>query len=618
MTGGQPVDGQLSVEKIARQLHGEGVERIAIVSDDIAKYKPAEFPSFTTIHHRDDLDALQCNLREVKGTSVLIYDQTCAAEKRRRRKRGEMVDPKIRPFINSQVCEGCGDCGIASNCLSVVPEETRYGRKRRIDQSSCNKDMSCIKGFCPSFVTVTGGELRKPVTDPHDFDFSTLPEPDLPAFDIPYGIVIAGVGGTGVTTLGAILGMAAHLEGNGSSVLDMTGLAQKFGAVITHLQIARQPEDIYASRIAAGGARLVIGCDLVVAAANDAMAKVNRGNAYAVINEHESMTAEFTRDPDCNFPAESMHDIITSCVGEKRSHFINSTNAVEQLIGGTMAGNLYLAGFAYQQSLIPITAEAISKAIQLNGASVEENLFAFSLGRLHAFEPDRIQVKPKTVLISESYDDILADRHQFLTRYQNKAYADAYIKRVQQFMQATSAELAEVLAVNYFKVLSYKDEYEVARLFSNEQFKTELQGQFEGDYKLTFHLAPPLLAPVDKHFGQPRKITFGGWMLLAFGLLAKFKFLRGTRFDPFGYTQDRRLERSLVQEYENVINQCEQQYSMENTAIIRQLLQLPQKIRGFGYIKHRNAEFAGREREQLRGQLGAPPEPVKIIDPKAA
>ncbi|MCB1692644.1 MAG: indolepyruvate ferredoxin oxidoreductase family protein [Pseudomonadales bacterium] len=620
MTGGQPVDGQLSVSRICHQLDGEGITRIAVVSDDIDKYDRSEYPGFVTFNHRDDLDLVQRELRATSGTTVLIYDQTCAAEKRRRRKRHEYPDPAVRPFINSLVCEGCGDCGVQSNCLSVIPHETEYGRKRAIEPHSCNNDMSCIKGFCPSFVTVEGGELRHPAKPEHDFDFGILPTPSLPDTDKPYGVVLAGVGGTGVTTLGAILGMAAHLEDKGASVLDMTGLAQKFGAVITHLQVANRPEDIHAARIAAGGARLVIGCDLVVAAANDSMVKVDREYAHAVINSYESMTAEFTRDPDARFPAKSMHDIIVECVGEDKTRFVDANEIVEELLGDTMPANLFLAGYAYQQGLIPISGEAIEQAIRLNGAAVEENQKAFNLGRLAAHDPDAVKVKKTYFQPLAAVEDIIGDRRRFLADYQDMAYADRYEQLVRRVQDAELAlgdgdTLTRAVASNYFKLLAYKDEYEVARLYTDGKFEANLHEQFEGDFKLKFHLAPPVISPRDNQ-GNPKKLTFGAWMLPAFRLLARFRFLRGSRLDPFGYTADRKLERRLIAEYERMVDEIIPLIDPANLSIVESLLRLPSGIRGFGHIKQRNAENAAREKENLFTRLSAKHEPVEVFDPK--
>ena len=624
MTGGQPVDGQLSVPQVCHQVRAEGVERIAVVSDDIDKYTRSEFPQGTSFDHRDDLDAVQCELREYAGTSILIYDQTCAAEKRRRRKKGEMPDPALRAVINTAVCEGCGDCGIASNCLSVVPDETEYGRKRKIEQSSCNKDMSCVKGFCPSFVSVVGGQLRKPDATLLTNDSSDLPLPTLPGLAEPYGIVLAGVGGTGVTTLGAILGTAAHLEGNGASVLDMAGLAQKFGAVITHIQIATDPEQVHAARIAAGGAQLIIGCDLVVAASNDSLVKVENNAAAAIINDHEAMTADFTRNADSVFPAGSMHNLIEECVGKEQSHFFNATAAAEQLLGSTMAANILLAGYAWQLGLIPISAEAINRAIELNGASVQENLQAFNLGRRLAVEPGFGQLKPAKASRLENLETILADRRRFLSAYQNVALADRYEARVRQFqahlvtIQVDDAGLLVALAQNYFKLLAYKDEYEVARLYTDGAFRQSVAAQFEGNYKLQFHLAPPLLAPRDKHTGLPRKLTFGGWMMPVFSLLARLRWLRGTALDPFGYTADRQLERQLISDYENLLDECLEHLQSGNLETIKALLALPEQIRGFGHVKQQHVDRANASKQALLAKLDVRLEVVRIVPPRAA
>lgn len=617
MTGGQPVDGQLSVPQIAHQLDGEGVLRIAVASDDIVKFDRTQFPAGTSFTHRDDLDALQCELREYPGTSVLIYDQTCAAEKRRRRKRGLMPDPQVRPFINASVCEGCGDCGKKSNCLSVMPLETQYGRKRRIEQSSCNKDMSCVKGFCPSFVSVTGGKVRTAKPEDQDFDFSQLPSPSLPAIDHPYSVVLAGVGGTGVTTMGAILGIAAHIEGNGASVLDMTGLAQKFGAVITHLQVANNAEDIHAARIAAGGAKLVIGCDLVVAAANDSMVKVDRGQATAIINSHEAMTAEFTRDPDAKFPAKSMQGIVKECVGEDNTLFINATEIVEEYLGDSLAANIFLAGYAYQKSLLPISADAIQTAIELNGAGVEQNLKAFNMGRLKAHDESSLQVNKVETKIELSFDELVEDRIQYLTMYQNAELANRYSSKVTEFVERYGEDVGTLVATYYFKVLAYKDEYEVARLYSNGDFQKSLQEEFEGNFKLSIHLAPPLLAPIDKHSLLPRKLTFGSWIFPVFKLLAGFKFLRGTALDPFGYTKDRKLEREIIKDYEIILEKA-LAFQDPSADDLNELLATPEMIRGFGYVKEQHYANVRQTQAKVLLKLEATPEPIKVFDPKAA
>ena len=484
--------------------------------------------------------------------------------------------------------------------------------------------MSCVKGFCPSFVSVVGGQLRKPDATLLTNDSSDLPLPTLPGLAEPYGIVLAGVGGTGVTTLGAILGTAAHLEGNGASVLDMAGLAQKFGAVITHIQIATDPEQVHAARIAAGGAQLIIGCDLVVAASNDSLVKVENNAAAAIINDHEAMTADFTRNADSVFPAGSMHNLIEECVGKEQSHFFNATAAAEQLLGSTMAANILLAGYAWQLGLIPISAEAINRAIELNGASVQENLQAFNLGRRLAVEPGFGQLKPAKASRLENLETILADRRRFLSAYQNVALADRYEARVRQFqahlvtIQVDDAGLLVALAQNYFKLLAYKDEYEVARLYTDGAFRQSVAAQFEGNYKLQFHLAPPLLAPRDKHTGLPRKLTFGGWMMPVFSLLARLRWLRGTALDPFGYTADRRLERQLISDYENLLDKCLMHLQSGNLATIRALLALPEQIRGFGHVKQQHVDRANASKQALLAKLDVRLEVVRIVNPRAA
>lgn len=625
MTGGQPVDGQLSVPMMSHQLRSEGIDKIVIVSDDIHKYTRGEFPSATTFYHRDDLEGVQNQLREYQGTSILIYDQTCAAEKRRRRKKGILEDPAIRAFINPLVCEGCGDCGIVSNCLSVIPKETEYGRKRSIDQGACNKDMSCIKGFCPSFVSVIGGELKKPDIKLDALDVSQLPQPDLPPVDRPYGIVIAGVGGTGVTTLGAILGMAAHLESKGGSLLDMTGLAQKFGPVITHLQIAKDPESIYASRIAAGGARLLLGCDLVVAAANDSTVKLNPETAHAIVNSHQSMTAEFTRDPDAKFPGEPMKAVIAESAGEHNTTFLEVDNLIRALQGDTTCANTFLAGYAYQKGLIPLSEEAINRAIELNGSAVEQNLQAFASGRYYAHDPETIldMISVKSASIKEDsftplsdLEEIISDRKAYLTAYQNEAYAERYESLVRRVIkQDKNGPVSLSVAKNYFKLLAYKDEYEVARLFSDKRFTENLDSQFQGNYKIKYHLAPPVIAPKNKFTGLPKKIAFGQWASGMFRTLQHFKFLRGTAFDPFGYIAERKLERQLIAEYEEILKRLFTRLSdPASYGRILELVSLPEKIRGYGHIKERNVEKVREETSRLLKLIDTPAsETIKLV-----
>jgi len=630
MTGGQPHDGPLTVPMIAQQVRGEGVERIAVVTDEPDKYSSRDdFVRGVTIHHRDELEAVQRELREVPGVSLLIYDQTCAAEKRRRRKRGTYPDPAKRAFINPLVCEACGDCSAVSNCLSVVPVETPFGRKRMIDQSSCNKDFSCVNGFCPSFVTVHGGELvkgrpygtRLPV--PPEID--RPPEPKLPETARPYGIFVTGVGGTGVVTLGAVLGMAAHMEGKGCSILDMAGLAQKGGAVTTHIRVADRQQDINAVRLASGGARLILGCDIVVASAPDTMSKVRPGTTAAIVNTHQAITGDFTHDPDFAFPAKELRDIVTDVVGEDRSAFVDATRLANALLGDSIASNMFLLGFAYQKGLIPVSAAAINKAIELNGVAVSMNQEAFLWGRRAAHDLARVNkiALPSAEIAGEPDPSsrlrtIVERRVAFLTEYQNARYAARYkqlldkVRTVQAMKTPREEGLTEAAAINYFKLLAYKDEYEVARLHLSPEFEERLAETFSGDYKLRYHLAPPLFARRDKVTGIPRKRAFGPWVVRVFRVLARLRSLRGTPLDIFGYTQERKTERRLIREYEATIEALLDQLTPENHDLAVEIARIPEKIRGFGHIKTASVEAAERRKAELLAALHDP-EPVPVV-----
>lgn len=611
MTGGQPIDGELRVDQLSQQVFAEGVKRIALVTDEPEKYPTrATFAPIVSFHHRRELDAVQRELREFKGVSVIIYDQTCATEKRRRRKRGKLVDPAKRAFINPAVCEGCGDCSVKSNCLSVLPLETELGRKREIDQNACNKDFSCLEGFCPSFVTVHGGELRKPEAVGSGALFTVLPEPRQPGLERPWNILLPGVGGSGVTTVGALLGMAAHIEGKGCSVLDQAGLAQKFGPVITHIRIAAKQDDIHAVRIAAGETDLLLGCDLVVAASEEALAKLNERIATAVVNSHEAATAEFTRNPDAQVPGQAMQQALIEAVGAEKTHFIDATRLATRLLGDSIATNLFMLGYAYQRGLVPVSAEAIEKAIQLNGVAVKLNCEAFLWGRRAAHDlpaveklaaPDVAQAKP-----CETLDEIIRFRVDYLTAYQDAAYAKRFsdlVARVRLVDSSAGQELTEAVARYYFKVLAYKDEYEVARLYSADDFRKQLEAQFSGDYRLQFHLAPSWLAKRDPSTGQPRKRSFGPWMLKAFGLLATFKFLRGSALDPFGYSEERRLERELIGRYEDNLEAVLAHLRGDNYRVAVAIAELPEQIRGYGHVKEAGLAKAREHEAQLRAQL---------------
>lgn len=616
MTGGQPVDGTLTVQQISHQLYGEGVRRIAVVSDDIDKYPSrADFADGTTFHHRDDLDAVQRELRDIEGCSVMIYDQTCAAEKRRRRKRGTMVDPDQRVMIHADVCEGCGDCGIQSNCLSILPKETDQGRKRTIDQSACNKDFSCVRGFCPSFVTVKGGKLRKPAGVGHEVDFPELPEPAFVGEHNPYGILLTGVGGTGVVTVSALLGMAAHIEGKGVSVLDQAGLAQKFGAVVSHVRIADRQEDIHAVRIPAGEADLMLAFDLMVAATDDALAKLDNRFSRSVVNSEPAMPAAFTRDPDLQFPGPSMEQSIREASRANSSWFLDAGGLAKALMGDGMAVNLFTVGFAYQQGLLPLKAESIEQAIELNNVAIAKNKQAFLWGRRAAHDLERVkalafpQPKGSPVQVMETTEQLIQRNKAHLTDYQNAALAARYERVVRQVESTVEKRLGRApmlvrtVAETYAKVLAYKDEYEVARLFSNGSLRKQLEEQFEGDIELEFNLAPPLLSR-GKNGERPRKLKFGPWMEKVFHLLAKARFLRGTPLDPFGYTADRRLERKLIREYESDLVWLMCHLNQDNQDAAQALAGLPGKIRGYGPVKEAAYEATRQQRERLRTTLG--------------
>ncbi|WP_122488686.1 MULTISPECIES: indolepyruvate ferredoxin oxidoreductase family protein [Gammaproteobacteria] len=627
MTGGQKHDGALTVPAIAHQVSAEGVKRIVVVSDEPHKY-PLEtaWPAGVTFHHRDELDNVQRDIREVQGTSVLIYDQTCAAEKRRRRKRGTFPDPAKRIVINDLVCEGCGDCGVKSNCVSVQPVETEFGRKRAIDQSSCNKDYSCVNGFCPSFVTVVGGSLSKPEAAVQGQAVPLLPEPVRPNIDDRvYSILVAGMGGTGVVTIGAILGMAAHLEGRGCGLLDMAGLAQKGGSVWSHLRLGPNPQSIKTIRIAAGGADLVLGCDLIVAGNTKTLAATRHGSTHVLVNTQETMPGAFTRNADMQYPTQALRRNIVEAVGQEHAEFVDSGRIATALLGDSIAANMFMLGFAYQRGLIPLSATSIESAIELNGAAKKMNTEAFRWGRQAALNPQAVEqllaakaagqgmrISPQPV---KTLDEVIAVRQQFLTAYQSSAYAQRYSALVEQVRNAEQrlgngrSELTQGVAKYYFKLLAIKDEYEVARLHVESGFLDRVSQQFEGDYKLVFNLAPPLFAKRDPHTRLPKKSEFGPWIVPVFRLLAKLRGLRGTALDVFGYSVERRQERALIQRYEAVIAEVlpmlEDGGAHYDTLL--ELVSLPEQIRGYGHVRAKAMALA-KQRESvlldvLRGRV---------------
>ncbi|GAB4185804.1 MAG: indolepyruvate ferredoxin oxidoreductase family protein [Thalassobaculales bacterium] len=613
MTGGQPADAALTPADVVAQVLAEGVKLARVVSEDPERYPLGYFPSGVTIHHRDDLEAVQKELREQPGVTLLLYDQTCAAEKRRRRKRGKLADPPRRAFINELVCEGCGDCGVQSNCVSITPVETAFGRKRAIDQSSCNKDLSCLKGFCPSFVTIEGGSLRKQAAAARPAELPPPPDPVVPAVDRVYSILVGGVGGTGVVTIGALLGMAAHVEGLGVSVLDMTGLAQKGGTVFSHIRLAPAAEALNAPRIPAGEADLVVGCDLVVAASHDSLAKVQRGLTRMVVNTAEVTTGDFTKKPDLQFPAAGMRKAILEAAGEEAVAFVDAGALATALLGDSIAANLFMLGFAWQRGLVPLSAAAIDRAIAINGVAVGFNRAAFLWGRRAAHDAGAVAAAaspPAAAPEPESLERMVARRSAFLAAYQDRAYAaryEALVRKVEAAERGLGLSgLAEAAARYAFKLMAYKDEYEVARLHADPAFRQAIARQFEGDYRIAFHLAPPLLARVDPASGLPRKQRFGPWMMLAFRLLARLKFLRGSRFDIFGRTEERRMERQLVAEYFATVDHVLAHLRPDNHAAALALLSLPEQIRGFGHVKARHLAAARQRQADLRAAFDAP------------
>jgi len=613
MTGGQTVDGHPGVAEITRQVAAEGAKKVVVVTDEPHKYPvDAKFAEGVEIRARAELDRVQRELREIPGLTVLVYDQTCAAERRRRRKRGIEPDAPKRVVINEAVCEGCGDCSAQSNCISIRPLETEFGRKRTIDQSNCNKDYSCLEGFCPSFVTVRGGRLRRVergVAHADGDPSAGLPLPAMISLDAPYGILITGIGGTGVLTVGALLGMAAHLEGRGCTVLDFTGLAQKNGAVMSHVRLASTPENLHAVRIAAGGADFVLGCDMVVASSPMALSRIAHGKTRAIVNRDLQPTAAFVMDGDIDFGGPKMERTLASAVGERNMDFVDGTRIATALIGDSIATNLFMLGYAFQKGRVPLSLDALLRAIELNGVAVDECKRTFAWGRLAAHDPARVAASLPPAAQPGPPPNLAAlveHRAAFLARYQDDAYAQRYRAFVAGIAEAEALRvrgrsgLAEAVANSLFKLMAYKDEYEVARLFTDGAFVDRLQRQIEGPYRLEFHFAPPLLARRDPETGRLAKRTYGGWMLRGLALLARARRLRGTRFDPFGRAAERRMERRLIVEYETLLRELVARVDSANHALAVEIATLPMRIRGFGHVKERSvAEAKAREASLL-------------------
>jgi indolepyruvate ferredoxin oxidoreductase len=626
MTGGQKLDGDLTVPQMAAQLLAEGVARVVVVTDEPAKYRwGGGLPRGVPVHHRRDLQAVQIDLSKTAGVTALIYDQTCAAEKRRRRKRNLYPDPDRRVFINEAVCEGCGDCGVKSNCVAVIPQETELGRKRAIDQSACNKDFSCVEGFCPSFVTLHGAKVRKTkIADRSGVAamLGALPEPRLPALEAPFAMLVNGVGGTGVVTVSAILGQAAHIEGKGFGAIDMTGLAQKGGAVACHMRVAKAPEDIHAIRVGAGSAHCILGGDLVVTASNKILETVRPDETAVVYSTYEMTTGDFTHRPNLEVPGEALREAIAERVRKGPLHPIDAHDYALRLFGDAIGANMFLLGYAYQLGYVPVGQRAIEEAIELNGAAVNMNREAFRFGRLAAHDRaalDRIAGPRAGTRLLEGVDDVVDYRARHLADYQDAALAERYRARVRAVSEIETARtpgasgLAIAVARAYHKLLAYKDEYEVARLYTDGAFAREVEAQFEGVGRMEFHLAPPLLSRFykDKVTGNPRKIRLGQWVLPLFRLLAKGKALRGTRWDLFGYSSERRLERLMIADYERLLDEILSRLSPATHATAIALARLPEDIKGFGHVKQASYAKAKKREAFLLAELRNPA-PVKV------
>ncbi|WP_407659629.1 indolepyruvate ferredoxin oxidoreductase family protein [Massilia endophytica] len=629
MTGGQPVDGKLSVPQIVQQVLTEGVVRAVVVTDQPENYEDVELPPGVTVHHRSELDPVQRQLRDTEGVTVLVYDQTCAAEKRRRRKKNtathtEFPDPARRMVINAEVCEGCGDCGVQSNCLSVLPLETELGRKRQIEQASCNKDYSCVEGFCPSFVSVIGGELKKPEAarlELADLEraLQTYAPPAPYSFDKPFEMLVAGVGGTGVVTIGALITMAAHLEGKGASTLDFMGFAQKGGAVMSHVRLAGSPAALNQVRIDLQQADAVLACDLVVGAMPDALAVMRHGHTMVIANEREIPTAAFTRNPDASNDMPGLFAQLRRAAGDDRVLSIDAQEVAGRLLGEPIAANMLMLGYAWQKGLVPVSMAALMRAVELNNVAVAMNKKALMLGRIAAADNAALErlsngrAKVIQFAAPATLEELIAQRMPRLERYQNAAYAQRYLEAVRRVErkerelegEASRTPLAKAVARYLFKLMAYKDEYEVARLHASDEFRAQIAGQFSGDFQLEFHLAPPLLARRKPGSDVPAKMRFGGWIQPAFRMLAPLKVLRGTPLDPFGHTAERKRERALRDGYFAMVDEMCASLDTANKPVWLKLAQLPEQIRGYGHVKLRSMDKADQEAQRLRTQLAS-------------
>jgi len=625
MTGGQPIgerpEGH-SVVQISQSMRAEGAAKIVVVTDQPEKYEDLKLAEGVSVHHRDELDAIQRQFREIKGCSVIIYDQTCAAEKRRRRKRGTLVDPALRVVINELVCEGCGDCSVQSNCISIEPLETEFGRKRQINQSSCNKDVSCVKGFCPSFVTVEGGQLKKQKSKAdkkfNPFELGEIPDPAIPMLDKDspvWGIVVAGVGGTGVITIGQLLGMAAHIEGKGIVTQDAAGLAQKGGSTWSHVLISAQPGQICTTRVGTASADLIIGCDPIVSANKETLVRMQLGRTHVALNTHSAPTASFVLDGAWQNPGSACQAEIAKAVGDGAVGVFDADTAATKLMGDSIYANPMLLGYAWQKGWVPLGLEALLRAIELNAVAIEQNKTAFAWGRRAAHDlPAMQKLFASSQVIAmpaarQGVDELVAKRVEFLVAYQNAAYAseyEAFVRKVEQRESGLGKTLLTQNVARYlFKLMAYKDEYEVARLHTDAAFLNKVNAMFEGDFKLNYHLAPPLLATKNDK-GELQKQKFGPWMLTGFKVLAKLKGLRGTAFDVFGRSDERQMERALIGEYKASIDRLLTNLTNHNHAASVEVARIPEMIKGYGHVKERNLRAARLEWAQALARYENP------------
>ncbi|MBL0389810.1 indolepyruvate ferredoxin oxidoreductase family protein [Ramlibacter monticola] len=618
MTGGQPVDGPLTVPQLTRQLAAEGVGRIVVLADDTGKYgRSPGFAPGVALRPREDLEAVQRELRDIPGVTALVFDQTCAAQQRRLRRRGRTPQAARRLFIHEPVCEGCGDCAARSNCLAVLPVATEFGTRRAIDQDACNVDTACLAGCCPAIVTVEGASPRRQGVVATDADFDALPEPELPALAAPFGLLVAGVGGTGVVTIGALLGMAAHLEGKGATVLDMTGMSQKAGAVASHVRIARDPAQLHAVRIAAAQADTVIGCDLVVAAGSLGRSVMRPGRTRAFVNTAQAVTGDLVRNPRQAFPVAALQDSVRAGVGEDAVEFLDASRLASLLLGDSTFTNVFMLGFAWQRGCVPVGRAALMRAIELNGAAVAENQLAFQWGRRAASDPqgtERLAAAaewlPAGRRRSQGLEEAIARRREYLVDYQDEAYAQRYVAWVERVRTAEarvlpgSTRLAEIVARNAFRLLARKDEYEVARLFADDGFRQALQAAFTGPFRLRLHLAVPIWTRPDPATGEGRKRSFGPWILPVLRVVAKLKVLRGTPLDVFGFSKERRAERAASAEYARIVDLLLEQLQPGNLELAVAIASLPESICGFGPVRQRHASAARARQAELMAAWG--------------